>query len=84
MVLLFALTDHLGITAASLSVKEFMLVAVQASGVSTGTAPGNLLRDILWFGLYPCISVHSEGKKTWTVWSQPIRSAQNYSSLKFS
>lgn len=63
MVLLFALTDHLGITAASLSVKEFMLVALQASGVRRDIVLGNLLRDILWFGLHPCISVHSGGKK---------------------
>lgn len=61
MVLLFALTDHLGITA-SLSVVEILLVALQASGISTGIVPGNLLRDILWFGLHPCISVHSGGK----------------------
>lgn len=63
MVLLFALTDHLGITAASLSVVEILLVALQASGISTGIVPDNFLRDILWFGLHPCILVHSGGKK---------------------
>lgn len=42
MVLLFALTDHLGITASSLSVVEFLLVALQASGISTGIVPGRL------------------------------------------
>lgn len=62
MVLLFALTDHLGIAAASLSVVEILLVALQASGISTGIVPDNFLRDILWFGLHPCILVHSGGK----------------------
>lgn len=55
VVLLFALTDHLGITASSLSVVEFLLVALQASGISTGIVPGHLWRDFLWFGLHPCI-----------------------------
>lgn len=72
MVLLFALTDHLGVTASSLFVVEILLVVLQASGISTGIVPGNLLRDILWFGLHPCISVHSGGIKNWTVWSQPV------------
>lgn len=61
--LLFALTDHLGFTISSLSAVEILLVVFRASGISTGVVPGNLLRDIPWFGLHPCISVHSGGKK---------------------
>lgn len=41
---------------------EILLVVLQASGISVGIVPGNLLRDIIRFGLHPCISVRSGGK----------------------
>lgn len=72
MVLLFALTDHLGITASSLSVVETLLVALQASDISTGIVPDNFFERhlMVW-----AISLHFSTfwrEKTWTVWSQPV------------